>query len=60
MDTDMTADIDSTKASPVEVARTIVAAIEAGEDEVLADSTAQYVKSELSAPRGVYLGAARA
>jgi NAD(P)-dependent dehydrogenase (short-subunit alcohol dehydrogenase family) len=60
MDTDMTEGIESPKASPVEVAKTIVAAIQAGEDEVLADGTAQYVKSELSAPRGIYLGPPRA
>jgi short-subunit dehydrogenase len=60
MDTDMTEGIESPKASPVEVAKSIVAAIQAGEDEVLADGTAQYVKSELSAPRGIYLGPPRA
>jgi NAD(P)-dependent dehydrogenase (short-subunit alcohol dehydrogenase family) len=60
METDMTAGIESPKSSPVEVAKTIVAAIQAGADEVLADSTAQHVKSQLSAPRGIYLGPARA
>lgn len=60
MDTGMTEGIDSPKVSPVAVAQSIVAAIQAGEDEVLADGTAQYVKSELSAPRGIYLGAPRA
>ena len=57
MDTGMTYGIDAPKSSPVEVAKTIVTAVEAGEEEVLADGTAQYVKAELSAPRGVYLNA---
>jgi NAD(P)-dependent dehydrogenase (short-subunit alcohol dehydrogenase family) len=60
MDTGMTEGIDAPKADPDEVAKTIVAAVEAGEDEVLADGTAQYVKAGLSAERGIYLGAPRA
>jgi NAD(P)-dependent dehydrogenase (short-subunit alcohol dehydrogenase family) len=60
MDTGMTEGIDAPKADPDEVAKTIVAAVEAGKDEVLADGTAQYVKAELSAERGIYLGAPRA
>jgi NAD(P)-dependent dehydrogenase (short-subunit alcohol dehydrogenase family) len=59
MDTGMTEGVDAPKADPDEVAQTIVAAVEAGKDEVLADGTAQYVKAELSAERGIYLGAPR-
>ena len=59
METGMTDGIDAAKVSPVDVANTVIAAIDAGEDEVLADGTAQYVKANLSAPRGVYLGEAR-
>jgi short-subunit dehydrogenase len=60
MDTGMTEGVDAPKADPDEVAQTIVTAVEAGKDEVLADGTAQYVKAELSAERGIYLGAPRA
>lgn len=60
MDTGMTVGIEEPKVNPDDVAQTIIAAIEAGEDEVLADGTAQYVKAELSAKRGIYLGAPRA
>lgn len=60
MDTGMVDGIDEPKVSPVDVANTVIAAIDAGEDEVLADGTAQYVKANLSAPRGVYLGEKRA
>ena len=59
METGMTDGIDADKVSPVDVANTVIAAIDAGEDEVLADGTAQYVKANLSAPRGVYLGEVR-
>ncbi len=60
METGMTDGITEPKVRPQDVADTIVAAIEAGDEEVLADGTAQYAKSELSAKRGIYLGAARA
>lgn len=60
METGMTDGIDAPKVSPADVAATIIAAVDAGEDEVLADGTAQYVKANLSAARGVYLGEARA
>lgn len=60
METGMTDGIDAAKVSPDDVAQTIVDAVEAGKDEVLADGTAQYVKAGLSAERGIYLGEARA
>lgn len=59
METDMTESITDPKVSPDEVANAILTALENNEDEVLADGTAQYLKAELSAPRGIYLGPAR-
>jgi NAD(P)-dependent dehydrogenase (short-subunit alcohol dehydrogenase family) len=59
MDTGMTADIDAPKVSPAAVASTVLTALDAGADEVLADGTAQRVKAGLSATRGVYLGEPR-
>lgn len=60
METGMTEGIDAPKASPVDVAHTVFAAVEAGKDEVLADGTAQHVKAGLGADRGIYLGEPRA
>ena len=60
METDMTESITDPKVDPADVAHSILTAVEANEDEVLADGTAQYVKGELSAKRGIYLGAPRA
>jgi NAD(P)-dependent dehydrogenase (short-subunit alcohol dehydrogenase family) len=60
METGMTEGIEGPKVQPDDVARIIVAAVEAGEEEVLADGTAQYVKAGFSAERGIYLGPARA
>jgi len=59
METDMVNHIKADKSSPREVAKKILEAVEAGEDEVLADGTAQYVKAHLSDARGIYLGQAR-
>lgn len=55
MDTDMTEGITAPKENPADIAQAILKGIETDVDEVLADGTAQYVKSMLSAPRGVYL-----
>lgn len=60
MDTDMTNGIDAPKVKPEDVANAVVAGIEAGDEEVLADGTAQYVKAEMAAKRPIYLGAPRA
>ncbi|NNG21988.1 SDR family oxidoreductase [Telluria aromaticivorans] len=57
MDTDMTAGIDGPKASPEDVVRQAIVAIEAGREEVLADTLTRQVKRELSAEHGVYLQA---
>jgi NAD(P)-dependent dehydrogenase (short-subunit alcohol dehydrogenase family) len=48
IDTDMAAGIDAEKISPQSVAAQIVAAIEAGAEEVLADATSQMVKAALA------------
>lgn len=50
IDTDMTKDITAPKSDPRDIARQIVAAIEAGEPEVLADDLTRQVKSALSGP----------
>jgi NAD(P)-dependent dehydrogenase (short-subunit alcohol dehydrogenase family) len=54
MDTDMTRGLDAPKANPLDVARQTLAAVEAGQDEVLADELSRGVKQGLSA--SVYLG----
>ena len=48
IDTDMAAGVDAEKISPESVAAQIVAAIEAGAEEVLADPTSQMVKAALA------------
>jgi NAD(P)-dependent dehydrogenase (short-subunit alcohol dehydrogenase family) len=48
MDTDMAAGIDQPKADPQDVARLVLAAVEAGEEEVLADQVSRNVKAALS------------
>jgi NAD(P)-dependent dehydrogenase (short-subunit alcohol dehydrogenase family) len=55
MDTDMAAHVPGAKTSPDDVARQILDALEAGQDEILADALSRQVKQGLSAPRGVYL-----
>ncbi|MGV7210786.1 SDR family oxidoreductase [Oxalobacteraceae bacterium A2-2] len=60
MDTGMTAGVDAPKSAPADIAAAIVAALEANQDEVLADDTARQVRAGLGAPRGAYLGEPRA
>ena len=48
IDTDMAAGVDAEKISPQSVAAQIVAAVEAGAEEVLADPTSELVKASLS------------
>lgn len=57
MDTDMTAGVEAPKASPSDVVAQAIAAIEAGDEEVLADEPTRQVKRGLSAERGIYLDA---
>jgi NAD(P)-dependent dehydrogenase (short-subunit alcohol dehydrogenase family) len=54
MDTDMAATVTSPKTSPDQVAATALAALEAGEIEVLADEVSKQLKAGLS--HGAYLG----
>jgi NAD(P)-dependent dehydrogenase (short-subunit alcohol dehydrogenase family) len=55
MDTDMAAGVDAPKSRPEDVVKLALAAIEAGEEEVLADDVSRSLKQGLSA--GVYLAA---
>ncbi len=55
MDTDMAKEVTAPKASPTDVVRLTLEALEAGEEEVLADEVSRMVKQGLSA--GGYLGA---
>ena len=56
IDTDLTQGIDAPKSTPEEIVRVTLAAIEQGEDQVLADEFTRQVHSGLSAERPVYLG----
>jgi NAD(P)-dependent dehydrogenase (short-subunit alcohol dehydrogenase family) len=56
MDTDMAHGFDAPKASPHEVVRQTLQAVERGELEVLADEMTRQVKRGLSEPRAIYLG----
>jgi len=56
MDTDMVRSVAAPKSDPDEVARQVLDAIEAGDDEVLADATSRQVRAGLSAEPPVYLG----
>lgn len=58
VDTDMARDVTEPKSKPEDVVRVALDALEAGEDEVLADDTSRFVKQGLS--RGIYLGPVRA
>jgi len=57
IDTDMVRAIDAAKSAPEDVVRKTLDALEAGQDEILADEVSRRVKSGLSAEQGVYLGA---
>jgi len=57
IDTDMVRAIDAPKSAPEDVVRATLAALEAGQDEILADEISRSVKHGLSSERGVYLGA---
>lgn len=57
MDTDMTKGLDAPKSDPAVIAGRILQALEASQDEVLADEFTGQVKHGLTAPRSVYLGA---
>ena len=48
VDTDMTRGVTAPKENPQDIAERIVAAVVAGESELLADGTAQFVKKQLA------------
>jgi len=56
IDTDMVKDVDGPKSRPEDIAQAVLAGIEAGAPEVLADDTARYVKAGFSASPSLYLG----
>lgn len=55
MDTDMARGAQGPKASPDDVAAQVLAALESGREEVLADAVTRQVKQGLAAEPGVYL-----
>ena len=56
IDTDMVKGVDSPKSRPEDIAQAVLAGIEAGDSEVLADDTARHVKAGFSATPSLYLG----
>jgi NAD(P)-dependent dehydrogenase (short-subunit alcohol dehydrogenase family) len=56
IDTDLTRGIDAPKSTPDEIVRVTLAALERGEDQVLADEITRQVHGGLSAERPVYFG----
>jgi len=57
IDTDMVRAIDAAKSAPEDVVRKTLDALQAGQEEILADEISRNVKHGLSAQPGVYLGA---
>ncbi|MGH2899175.1 MAG: SDR family oxidoreductase [Solirubrobacteraceae bacterium] len=55
MDTDMAAGMEGPKSAPADVVRQVLAALEQGKDEVLADELSRQVKGGLSAEPGSYI-----
>jgi NAD(P)-dependent dehydrogenase (short-subunit alcohol dehydrogenase family) len=55
IDTDLARHVTGPKVAPDDVVRAVLAALEAGQDEVLADEVSRQVKHGLSAEPGVYL-----
>jgi NAD(P)-dependent dehydrogenase (short-subunit alcohol dehydrogenase family) len=55
MDTDMAKDVQSPKSNPLDVARQVLAALENGSSEVLADTVSRQVKAGLSAEPPVHV-----
>lgn len=55
MDTDMVRDVKAPKSKPGDVVAQTLAALEAGQSEVLADEVSRRIKQNLSAEPGVYL-----
>ena len=59
MDTDMARHVEGPKSRPEDVVAQVLAALEAGGEEVLADELSRIVKKGLAAEPGVYMGAPR-
>lgn len=57
VDTDLTRGIDMPKSTPEEIVRRALDALEAGQEEILADEAARQVKLSLSTPAAAYLAA---
>ena len=55
IDTDMASQLTLPKVKPVDVVRQVLSAIEAGQDEVLADDMTRQIKAGLSNEPGIYL-----
>lgn len=55
VDSDMVRDVKAPKSKPEDVAAQTLAALEAGQSEVLADEVSRRIKQNLSADPGVYL-----
>ncbi|KQZ69228.1 short-chain dehydrogenase [Rhodanobacter sp. Root561] len=58
IDTDMVKTVEAPKSKPADVAQAVLAGVEAGASEVLADDTARYVKAGFGATPSLYLGSA--
>lgn len=58
IDTDMVKTVEAPKSKPEDIAQAVLAGIEAGASEVLADDTARYVKAGFGATPSAYLGGA--
>jgi NAD(P)-dependent dehydrogenase (short-subunit alcohol dehydrogenase family) len=58
IDTDMVKTVEAPKAKPEDIAQAVLAGIEAGASEVLADDTARHVKAGFGATESLYLGTA--
>ena len=56
MDTEMASHVTSPKSRPEDVVRLALEALEAGEEEILADELSRNVKKGLSADKAVYIG----
>lgn len=57
MDTDMVRHVAAPKSQPDDVVKQVLAALEAGKAEILADEVSRQVKKGLSADTGIYLSA---
>jgi NAD(P)-dependent dehydrogenase (short-subunit alcohol dehydrogenase family) len=59
IETDMTEGVEAPKSNPADIVRITLDALEAGQEEILADEISRTVKQGLSADPGIYLGSPR-